>query len=142
VVQNLVTVTPGDVLDFQAVEDDVMALSSSHQVAEVAYDPWQATQLAQRLQANGATTVEFRNTVGNFSAPMKELDALARSGRLHHNGDPVLTWMVSNVVCHTDAKENIYPRKERPENKIDGVIAAITALGRAMVAQSTSSFWE
>lgn len=142
VVQNLVTVTPGDVLDFQAVEDDVMALSSSHQVAEVAYDPWQATQLAQRLQANGATTVEFRNTVGNFSAPMKELDALARSGRLHHNGDPVLTWMVSNVVCHTDAKENIYPRKERPENKIDGVIAVITALGRAMVAQSTSSFWE
>lgn len=142
VVQNLVTVTPGDVLDFQAVEDDVMALSSSHQVAEVDYDPWQATQLAQRLQANGATTVEFRNTVGNFSAPMKELDALARSGRLHHNGDPVLTWMVSNVVCHTDAKENIYPRKERPENKIDGVIAAITALGRAMVAQSTSSFWE
>jgi phage terminase large subunit-like protein len=42
--------------------------------------------------------------------------------------------MVSNVVCHTDAKENIYPRKERPENKIDGVVAAITALGRAMVA--------
>jgi len=133
--QDLVTVTPGDVLDFQAVEDDVLAISSAHQVAEVAYDPWQATQLAQRLQANGATTVEFRNTVGNFSAPMKELDALARSGRLHHNGDPVLTWMVSNVVCHTDAKENIYPRKERPENKIDGVIAAITALGRAMVAQ-------
>lgn len=140
--QDLVTVTPGDVLDFQAVEDDVLAISSAHQVAEVAYDPWQATQLAQRLQANGATTVEFRNTVGNFSAPMKELDALARSGRLHHNGDPVLTWMVSNVVCHTDAKENIYPRKERPENKIDGVIAAITALGRAMVSQSTSSFWD
>jgi phage terminase large subunit-like protein len=135
--QDLVTVTPGDVLDFQAVEDDVLAISSAHQVAEVAYDPWQATQLAQRLQANGATTVEFRNTVGNFSAPMKELDALARSGRLHHNGDPVLTWMVSNVVCHTDAKENIYPRKERPENKIDGVIAAITALGRAMVAQGS-----
>lgn len=140
--QDLVTVTPGDVLDFQAVEDDVLAISSAHQVAEVAYDPWQATQLAQRMQANGATTVEFRNTVGNFSAPMKELDALARSGRLHHNGDPVLTWMVSNVVCHTDAKENIYPRKERPENKIDGVIAAITALGRAMVSQSTSSFWD
>jgi phage terminase large subunit-like protein len=141
-VQGLLTATPGDVLDFQAVEDDVMALSTAHQVAEVAYDPWQATQLAQRLQTNGATTVEYRNTVGNFSAPMKELDALARSGRLHHTGDPVLTWMVSNVVCHTDAKENIYPRKERPENKIDGVIATITGLGRAMVSQSTASFWE
>jgi phage terminase large subunit-like protein len=51
---------------------------------------------------------------------------------LHHDGDPVLGWMVSNVVCHTDAKDNIYPRKERPENKIDGVVALISALGRAM----------
>lgn len=140
--QDLLTVTSGDVLDFQAVEDDVIALSSAHQVVEVAYDPWQAQQLAQRLQANGATTVEYRNTVGNFSAPMKELDALTRAGRLHHNGDPILTWMVSNVVCHTDAKENIYPRKERPENKIDGVVAAITALGRAMHSDKGISFWE
>lgn len=136
--QDLVTTTPGDVLDFQVVEDDLMRLSSAHEVREIGYDPWQATQLAQRLQANGATVVEYRNTVANFSAPMKEMDALARSGRLHHNGDPVLTWMVSNVVCHMDAKENIYPRKERPENKIDGVVAAITALGRAMVSDTGS----
>lgn len=140
--QNLLTTTPGDVLDFQAIEDDVLALSSAHQVNEIAYDPWQAAQLAQRMQANGATTVEYRNTVANFSAPMKELDALARSGRLHHTGDPVLTWMVSNVVCHTDAKENIYPRKERPENKIDGVIATITALGRAMAGENQVSVYE
>jgi phage terminase large subunit-like protein len=66
---------------------------------------------------------------------MKELDALVRSGRMHHDGDPVLAWMVSNVVCHTDAKENIYPRKERPENKIDGVVSLIMAVGRSMVSE-------
>jgi phage terminase large subunit-like protein len=66
---------------------------------------------------------------------MKELQALARSGRLHHDGDPILTWMVSNVVCHRDGKDNIYPRKERNENKIDGVVAAIMALGRYMAAE-------
>lgn len=126
--------TPGDVLDFDTVKAEILDDSSRFAVQEIGYDPWQATQLAQQLQAEGATMVEYRNTVANFSAPMKEIDALVRSGRLHHDGDPVLAWMVSNVVCHIDAKENIYPRKERPENKIDGVVALITALGRAMTA--------
>jgi phage terminase large subunit-like protein len=129
------TVTPGDVLDFEMVENDLIEDSSRFNVSEIAYDPWQATQLAQRLQAQGAAVIEFRNTVGNFSAPMKELDALARSGRFHHDGDEVLSWMVSNVVCHVDNKDNIYPRKERPENKIDGVVACIMALGRLMVRE-------
>jgi phage terminase large subunit-like protein len=132
-IEGRLTVTPGDVLDFQQIEDDLIEDSSRFQVEEIAYDPWQATQLAQRLQTQGASVIEFRNTVANFSAPMKELDALVRAGRFHHNGDPVLSWMVSNVVCHTDAKENIYPRKERAENKIDGVVALIMALGRALV---------
>lgn len=135
--QGLLTITPGDTLDFQVVIDDVLAISSRAQVQDIGYDPWQATFLAQKLTENGATMIEYRNTVANFSAPMKEFDALIRQGRLHHNGDPVLSWMVSNVVCHTDAKENIYPRKERPENKIDGVVAGITALGRALSAIQT-----
>lgn len=133
-IEGRVVTTPGDVLDFDIVKSELLDDSSRFGVREIAYDPWQATQLAQQLQAEGATMVEYRNTVANFSAPMKEVDALVRSGRLHHDGDPVLGWMVSNVVCHVDAKENIYPRKERPENKIDGVVALITALGRAMTA--------
>ncbi|NDC86789.1 MAG: hypothetical protein EB088_14410, partial [Betaproteobacteria bacterium] len=60
------------------------------------------------------------------------IEALVLQGRLHHDGNPVLAWMMSNVVAHTDVKDNIYPRKERPENKIDGVVALIMALGRAM----------
>lgn len=134
------TVTPGDVIDFEKVESDLIEDSSRFNVVEIAYDPWQATQLAQRLQAESAPVVEYRNTVGNFSAPMKEMDALVRSGRLHHDADDVLTWMVSNVVCHVDAKENIYPRKERPENKIDGVVGCLMALGRIMVRAEDSPY--
>ena len=74
--------------------------------------------------------VEMRPTVLNFSEPMKELEKLVLQGRFHHNGNPVLSWMVSNVVAHSDVKDNIYPRKEKPENKIDGVIALLMALGR------------
>jgi phage terminase large subunit-like protein len=58
------------------------------------------------------------------------LEKLVLQGKFHHNGDPVLTWMISNVVAHMDNKDNIYPRKEKPENKIDGVITALMCLGR------------
>ena len=63
---------------------------------------------------------------------MKSLEALVLQKKLQHDSDPVLTWMASNVVAHLDAKDNIYPRKERPENKIDGVVALIMALSRAI----------
>lgn len=141
--ERLLTTTAGDVLDFEVIEDDLIVDSKLFQVREISYDPWQATQLAQRLQQQGASVIEYRNTVANFSAPMKEVDALVRAGRLHHGGDPVLAWMVSNVVCHVDAKDNIYPRKERAENKIDGLVALIMALGRAMTAETVGkSFWD
>jgi len=80
----------------------------------------------------GLPMIEYRQTVQNMSEPMKTLEALTLEKRIRHNGDPVLTWMMSNVVAHLDAKDNIYPRKEFPENKIDGVVALIMALGRAI----------
>lgn len=128
-VSGRLVVTDGDVLDFETIRTEALALATEYDVRVIGYDPWQATQLAQQLTADGAACLEYRNTVSNFSAPMKEIDALVRAGRFHYDGDPVLTWMVSNVVCHMDAKENIYPRKERPENKIDGVVALIMAMG-------------
>lgn len=134
--------TPGDVLDFDAVEDEIDDDCRRFQIAEVAYDPWQALQMAQRLRAKGATMVEMRPTVQNFSEPMKALDALVRTGRFHHDGDPVLAWMVSNVVCHMDAKENIYPRKERPENKIDGVVALLMAMNRLLTKAKETSVYD
>lgn len=130
--EGLFTVTDGAVIDFDVIEEDVIADCSRFQVVEVPYDPFQATQLSTHLNGQGVPMVEMRPTVLNFSEPMKQLEALVLEQRLHHNGDPVLGWMVSNVVCHTDAKDNIYPRKERKENKIDGVVALIMALGRAL----------
>jgi len=68
---------------------------------------------------------------------MKHLDALISEGKFHYNGDPVLAWMFSNVVAHFDIKDNVFPRKERDENKIDGIVALLMcAWERAMVADS------
>jgi len=70
--------------------------------------------------------------VQNFSDPMKTFEAMVFAGKIKHTGCPVMTWMVSNVVGHMDKKDNIYPNKEKPENKIDGVIATLMAMNRYM----------
>jgi phage terminase large subunit-like protein len=126
--------TPGEVNDFGVIRDDILFDSKRFRLREFAFDPWQAAQMAQELEHEGILTVEVRPSTGNFSEPMKELDAIVRCGRFHHDGNPAMRWMVSNVVCHTDAKDNIYPRKQRPELKIDGPVALIMALARALVA--------
>lgn len=137
-----ITTTPGNVLDFEAVKSTLRADRTEHQVREAAFDPWQAQQLANEMLAEQLQMVELKPTVQNFSAPMKELEALVLSKRFHHNGCPAMRWQISNVVCHRDAKENIYPRKEKPENKIDGPVSLIMALNRAMLAPSTVSVYE
>lgn len=135
--------TEGEITDYERIRDEIIEDISRYQVEQVAYDPHQATMLVNELMAAGVPVLEFRPTVINFSEPMKTLDAMIRSGEIEHNGDPVLTWMISNVVAKEDAKDNVYPRKERPENKIDGVVALISALGAALTTeQRQTSPWE
>lgn len=128
-----ITVTDGEIIDFDEIRADILDLCSRFTVREVAYDPHQATMLVTSLAAEGVPCVEMRPTVLNFSEPMKMLDGLIRAGNIKHDGDPVMSWMIGNVTAKMDAKDNVYPRKERPENKIDGVVALIMALGRALV---------
>lgn len=127
-------VTDGEVIDFDQIEDQLRTDVTSLVIGEVAVDPFQATQLIGHLLAEGLPMVEYRQTVATMSEPMKQLEALVLQGKLTHDGNPMMTWMISNVVCHRDVKDNIYPRKERDENKIDGPVAAIMALGRALAA--------
>lgn len=122
-------VTEGAVTDFNQIEADILEDCSRFRVKSVAYDPWQATQLATRLSDNDVPMVEYRNTVQNMSDPMKWLEALVQDKRLIHEGDPALTWMMGNVVAKRDFKDNVFPRKEVYENKIDGAVALIMALG-------------
>ena len=124
--------TDGNVTDYSVIEDDIREDARQFNVSQVYFDPWQASSIMQRLQYDNLPVQEYRQTVQNMSEPMKELEALTLQGRIHHNGDPVLTWMISNVVARLDAKENIYPKKEFPENKIDGAVALIMALGGAL----------
>jgi phage terminase large subunit-like protein len=134
--------------DYAVIETDLKAWVSAFGVYPVAFDPGFAWDFSQRMSNDGQPMVEYGATVLNYSEPMKLLEALVLEGAkgpvvgpdgqthdaatFRHDGNPMMTWMISNVVCHRDAKDNVYPRKERPENKIDGAVAAIAALGIEM----------
>lgn len=128
--QGLLTIADGAVIDIALVKADLRRDAALHTVREVPYDPAQLTQFSTEMLAEGFEMVEVRPTVLNFSEPMKRLGELVLQGRFHHSGDPVLAWMIGNVVFHRDHKDNIYPNKPSPAKKIDGVIALIMAMLR------------
>jgi len=137
---NELIITPGNETDFQTIEDDTVEWFRRFRVLSMAYDPWRTTQLAQRLQSFSVPVIEFRSNTQNFSAPTRELEAAIRSARIRHDGNGPLAWCIGNVVGHTDARDNVYPRKARPENKIDAAVALIMAIGRAMQPTTRSVY--
>jgi phage terminase large subunit-like protein len=130
--QGYITQTDGSIIDYEYIKDDILEIMRRFTVLNVAYDPHQATMLVTSLMKENVPLVEFRPLVLNFSEPMKYLEGLIKAGKIKHDGDPVMTWMMSNVTAKVDAKDNVYPRKERAENKIDGPICLIMDLGLAM----------
>jgi len=132
--------TGGEVTDLAAIEAELMEEIPLYQTISVAYDPMQATQLSQNLLQAGAPMTEVPQTLKNFSEPMKLLQALIYAGRVHIEDNPVTHWMFSNVVCHEDAKENIYPRKEKKDNKIDGAVAMIMAVNQIILLDVENNY--
>jgi phage terminase large subunit-like protein len=128
--------TDGNIINYNQIKEDIKEDSEKHQINDIGYDPWGATQLALQLQDDeGLTVTEVRQNVANLSEPMKWIDALIEDELIHHDGNPVLTWCLSNVTAKVDANDNVYPRKERDEYKIDGAVALIIAMARAEFSQ-------
>ena len=134
-----IEIMDGGEVSFDAIQEDIISLASKYPIKEIAYDPWQATQMAQNLRDAGALAIEYPHQVKYLSPAMKELEAALASGRFHHPDNPVLNWMASNVTARIDKKDELYPNKDAPENKIDGMIAVLMAIGRAMLAEDRGS---
>jgi phage terminase large subunit-like protein len=133
--QGFIEATNGNVVDYGAIEQRILADSALFQVKEIAYDPWNATHLALRLQDEGAAMVEFRQGFRSMAAPTRELEKLIVSRKLAHGGNPVTRWMAANVAVAQDPAGNLKPAKDKSTERIDGIVALIMAIGRAMVAQ-------
>lgn len=125
--------TPGDVVDYEWIRQEIHELADRFEIVELAYDPWNATQLAVQLMGDGLPMVEMRQGYKTMSPAAKEFERLVVAGRIRHGGHPVLAWNVNNLAIVSDPAGNIKPDKQRSREKIDGAVAAIMAIGRASV---------
>jgi phage terminase large subunit-like protein len=129
--------TPGNITDYLQVCDDLAADAAFRILRELVFDPYHAAPLVQFLRARGdwpqtVEVVDLKQTEENMSPAMKELEAAVLSRRFHHDGNPVLAWMMGNTRCRISGKDNWYPVRENVARKIDGTVAIILGLNRLM----------
>ena len=129
--------TDGDVIDHEFVKSDLVEWLAGCNVREVGFDPWSALQFSLSLAEEGLELVEVAQTVKNLSESMKTVEGEVYAERFHHDHNPLMAWMMSNVIVKPDKNENIFPNKETPENKIDGPVSLFTAFSRAIVNGGT-----
>ena len=141
--EGYLTVTPGARTDYRYLEEDLATLAKTFSVRELAYDQREAEYLMQNIREWASfPCVEVPQSPMFISEPMKEFEALYLSGKLRHDGNPMLRWQASNVIRKSSFTKAYYPAKEREENKIDGIVASIMALSRAMSVDDTTSVYE
>lgn len=141
--QGYLTTTPGEVTDYDWIERDVDEAMDRFNVQEIAFDRHNASQLVTNLLKKEAPMLQFAQGATSFNPPMVELERLLKSGKIDHSGNPVLAWMASNIVARYDVNANMAPDKKNSNEKIDGIVALLMALGRAQVHEEPpGSPWE
>lgn len=130
--QGFLQTTEGNVVHYGFIEEFIEALGTQYDIREIAFDRWGAIQMTQNLEGLGFTVVPFGQGFKDMSPPTKELMKLTLEQKLAHGGHPVLRWMMDNVTVRTDPAGNIKADKEKSTEKIDGAIATIMALDRAI----------
>lgn len=136
--QGHITTTPGNVIDYDFILDEIDELMTRYDIAETAYDPWGATQIQTKLAETNDDEdwlVQFRQGFASMSPAMKALERLYMAGELAHGNNPVLTWMASNLVVREDPAGNIKPDKAKSTERIDGMVALAMAIDRAVRKQ-------
>lgn len=136
--QGYLQTTEGNVIHYGFIEQFIVRLGEIYDIREIAFDRWNATQMAQNLENDGFTLVPFGQGFKDMSPPSKEFYRLLMAGRIQHGGNPVLRWMAGNVVVRKDPAGNIKPDKEKSTEKIDGIVAAIMSLDRCIRHQEES----
>jgi len=130
--EGFIQTTEGNVVHYGYIEAFIEDLGKKYNIREIAFDRWGAVQMVQNLEGMGFTVVPFGQGFKDMSPPTKELMKLVLERTFAHAGHPVLRWMVDNIFIRTDPAGNIKPDKQKSTEKIDGAVAAIMALDRAI----------
>jgi len=136
----ILRITPGDVVDYGAVFEDIDALARTYDIRSVGYDRWNASQLVRDLDDNGLLCEGVAQTTSALNAASRELERLLGEHSLHHGGQPVLRWMCDAVTVLSDSEGNIKPSKKKSTEKIDGIVALVMALKQWMADAESSVF--
>ena len=124
--------TEGNVVHYGFIEQFIERLGERFNIREIAFDRWGAVQMVQNLEGMGFTVVPFGQGFKDMSPPTKELMKLVLEQKIAHGGHPVLRWNMDNIYIRTDPAGNIKADKEKSTEKIDGAVATIMALDRAI----------
>lgn len=130
--QGYLETTEGNVIHYGYIEQFINNLGKKYNIQEIAFDRWGAVQMVQNLEGMGFTVVPFGQGFKDMSPTTKELMKLTLEKKIAHGGHPVLRWMMDNIYIRTDPAGNIKPDKAKSTEKIDGVVATIMALDRAI----------
>lgn len=130
--QGVLQATEGNVIHYGFIEKFIDDLGKKYNIKGICFDRWGAVQMSQNLEALGFEVVAFGQGFKDMSPPTKELMKLVLEKRIAHGGHPVLRWMMDNIFIRTDPAGNIKPDKEKSTEKIDGAVALIMALDRAI----------
>lgn len=129
--------TEGAALDYALVRTDLVSDVTGKSIQAVCYDERYAGNLMQDLEKlTQVPLVQVPQRTEYLSLPMLSLDAAILDGRVHHTGNPVMNWCMANVVAHPDKNGNVFPNKLKAEYKIDGAVAAINAMNRAITCDA------
>ena len=134
----LVEATAGNIIDHTEIQSAVLEDCRLFEPRSIAYDPWNATQLAVALASEGLPMFEFIQGIRSYTAPTKELEAMLLACKLDHGDNEVLAWMASNLHVQTDKNDNRMPSKKRSTGRIDGIAGLIMSIGRSMVDEGPS----
>lgn len=143
--QGLITATEGNVTDYSVIRERITEdLNKRFEIEEIAFDPYGATELVTKIMEEDRylKLVEFRQNIQTFNEPTQKLEALVASGKVEHGGHPVLRAHAASTTVKTDVNENIRPVKDRNTGRIDGIVALIMALSRAIAHKEFRSIYE
>ena len=130
--EGYIKATPGNYIDHKTVEKDILEDNETYHIQEIAFDRWGMEYMSQNMIAEGVEAFPFGQGYKSISPPTKELLKLVLSQKIRHGGNPVLRWMADNLVVETDAAENVKPNKKKSTERIDGMVALIMGLDRAI----------
>ena len=130
--QGYLQTTEGNVVHYGYIEKFIEELGKKFNIREIAFDRWGAVQMVQNLESMGFTVVPFGQGFKDMSPPTKELMKLTLEQKIAHGEHPVLRWNMDNIFIRTDPAGNIKADKEKSTEKIDGAVATIMALDRAI----------